>query len=298
MNIDNQFDEQIKQELSQYRSIPPDRCWDNLSSQLDKLPMQQSSVGQSFVSSFAFKVALACLLGAVAVVTIFFINKSNQDNKEFDTNSEVAVADTLPMSNVQQIVQLSDNNEQKPTLLKQQSILVKDTILDVDAHQSEEVKAEKPIDRTLVQEISEATIATQEPNIKVEKIPSSNKQNEEVKALQGEIKQENLQDNISEDEFAIADNEEKPKQPDLFIPNIITPNGDGYNDCFEIQGKENTGLNHLIIFTNLGRVVFEQQHYNNNWCGDNLPDNVYYYYFKFTFEGEQYLRKGSITIKR
>ena len=285
MNIDNQFDEQIKQELSQYRSIPPDRCWDNLSSQLD-------------VSSFAFKVALACLLGAVAVVTIFFINKSNQDNKEFDTNSEVAVADTLPMSNVQQIVQLSDNNEQKPTLLKQQSILVKDTILDVDAHQSEEVKAEKPIDRTLVQEISEATIATQEPNIKVEKIPSSNKQNEEVKALQGEIKQENLQDNISEDEFAIADNEEKPKQPDLFIPNIITPNGDGYNDCFEIQGKENTGLNHLIIFTNLGRVVFEQQHYNNNWCGDNLPDNVYYYYFKFTFEGEQYLRKGSITIKR
>ncbi|MBO4739216.1 MAG: gliding motility-associated C-terminal domain-containing protein [Bacteroidales bacterium] len=298
MNKDKQFDEQIRQDLSQYKSIPPDRCWNRLSSQLDNLPMPQHSVVHSFVSSIAFKVALACVVGAVAVATFFFINQSDKDNQEFDTNGGVVVADTLPMSDVQETVQLSDNNEQLPIMTKHRPILKKDTILDFYTNQSEEVESEKQVEPTLVHDIGETTTENQEPNIKVEKIPTSNQQSEVAKNYQDEIRQETLQDKSSEEDFAIADEGEKTKQPELFIPNIITPNGDGYNDCFEIQGKENTGLNHLIVFTNLGRVVFEQQHYNNNWCGDNLPDNVYYYYFKFTYEGEQYLRKGSITIKR
>ena len=114
MNKDKQFDEQIRQDLSQYKSIPPDRCWNRLSSQLDNLPMPQHSVVHSFVSSIAFKVALACVVGAVAVATVFFINQSDKDNQEFDTNGGVVVADTLPMSDVQETVQLSDNNEQLP----------------------------------------------------------------------------------------------------------------------------------------------------------------------------------------
>ncbi|MFN4910323.1 MAG: gliding motility-associated C-terminal domain-containing protein [Flavobacteriales bacterium] len=67
------------------------------------------------------------------------------------------------------------------------------------------------------------------------------------------------------------------------FPNVITPNGDGINDLFEIQKlPEKT---EVIILNRWGNVVFKSDNYQNNWdgkdsSGKELVDGVYTYKFK------------------
>ena len=63
--------------------------------------------------------------------------------------------------------------------------------------------------------------------------------------------------------------------PDLEVPNVITPNGDGKNDVFKISTASTT--TRLEVFNRWGRKVYEQSDYQNNWGGDNQPAGVYYY---------------------
>jgi gliding motility-associated-like protein len=72
------------------------------------------------------------------------------------------------------------------------------------------------------------------------------------------------------------------------FPNVITPNGDGINDIFEIENlPENT---EVIILNRWGNVVFSSDNYQNNWdgkdtSGKELVDGVYTYKFN-TKEGK------------
>ena len=63
--------------------------------------------------------------------------------------------------------------------------------------------------------------------------------------------------------------------PDLQIPNVITPNGDGLNDVFKISTASTSSK--VEIYNRWGRKVYEQPNYQNNWGGDNQPAGVYYY---------------------
>ena len=63
--------------------------------------------------------------------------------------------------------------------------------------------------------------------------------------------------------------------PDLQVPNVITPNGDGLNDVFKISTASTSSK--VEIFNRWGRKVYEQPNYQNNWGGDNQPAGVYYY---------------------
>lgn len=106
---------------------------------------------------------------------------------------------------------------------------------------------------------------------------------------------------------------------ELFIPNVFTPNGDGYNDYFVIRAKDasqgtQNGLKstsaadykplsayyektRLVIFNRFGRKVFESDNYKNNWDGGNLPDGTYFYVLKCQgFKNKVVVYKGSVTI--
>ena len=71
----------------------------------------------------------------------------------------------------------------------------------------------------------------------------------------------------------------------VVIPNVITPNGDGINDLFEIENlPENT---EVIILNRWGNLVYSSVNYQNYWdgkdtSGKELADGVYTY--KFTTE--------------
>ncbi|MFM7428889.1 MAG: gliding motility-associated C-terminal domain-containing protein, partial [Flammeovirgaceae bacterium] len=49
-----------------------------------------------------------------------------------------------------------------------------------------------------------------------------------------------------------------------FIPNVFTPNGDSFNEYFEIQKIEVYPENHLFIYNRYGALVYERTNYNND----------------------------------
>lgn len=81
----------------------------------------------------------------------------------------------------------------------------------------------------------------------------------------------------------------------------ISPNGDGLNDCFDLQFlNDQAGPLELVILNRHGRVVFEQNNYIDQWCGqtndgNDLPVGNYFYVIKFPNEeprtGYIYLNK-------
>lgn len=68
---------------------------------------------------------------------------------------------------------------------------------------------------------------------------------------------------------------------DLVIANIITANGDGYNDNWEIQGAELLSNVKVTVISKKGVIVFSSEDYRNEWegtfQGNYLPSGTYYY---------------------
>lgn len=82
------------------------------------------------------------------------------------------------------------------------------------------------------------------------------------------------------------------------IPNVITPNGDGYNDFFVISGIENCEQTKLIIKNRSGATILQVSNYANNWDANNVPTGTYYYQFFYKIHGIQEMRTGTLTILR
>lgn len=84
----------------------------------------------------------------------------------------------------------------------------------------------------------------------------------------------------------------------LTFPNIITPNGDGYNEAFIIDGLDNFPNSILKIYNRWGKKVFESTNYTNDWDGENVTDGVYFYNLITTAGNEEKEYKGTLTILR
>ena len=65
------------------------------------------------------------------------------------------------------------------------------------------------------------------------------------------------------------------------IPNTFTPNGDGYNDKWEIQYIESYPGALIEVYNTTGQLIFRSIGYNNPWDGTmngkQLPVGTYYY---------------------
>jgi gliding motility-associated-like protein len=71
-----------------------------------------------------------------------------------------------------------------------------------------------------------------------------------------------------------------PECGNLKVPNVFTPNGDGFNDVFRPDGK-GVAKYSLQIFDRWGNLIFESKQYNNGWNGkiNNEPAASGTYYF-------------------
>ncbi|WP_159038655.1 Ig-like domain-containing protein, partial [Brumimicrobium mesophilum] len=89
--------------------------------------------------------------------------------------------------------------------------------------------------------------------------------------------------------------------PLINVPDIITPNGDGKNDAFVIEGIENYPNNEFYIFNRWGNEVYSTDDYQNDWDGTRngkeLPDGTYFYVFNNKDTGELIIN-GYITLHR
>ncbi len=89
----------------------------------------------------------------------------------------------------------------------------------------------------------------------------------------------------------------------FIIPNIFTPNGDGINDVFTVQG---IGLKSMDaeIFNRWGEKEYEWHTTNGGWdgrttSGVEAPNGTYYFIINAVgIDGKKYLEKGSFTLIR
>ena len=86
---------------------------------------------------------------------------------------------------------------------------------------------------------------------------------------------------------------------DVFIPNIFTPNGDEFNNTFQMEGIEFQENAHLVVYNRWGGIVFEDAKYDGLWepgrGDDDISVGTYFYVLKLE-SGE--VHEGTITILR
>ena len=95
------------------------------------------------------------------------------------------------------------------------------------------------------------------------------------------------------------------KDPPLYLPEAISPNGDGFNDKFVIKGLEAFANSSLTIFGRDGVVIYKNEDYRNDWTGLQntknhntiaVPPGTYYYVL--CLGGTKKIIKGFIYIRR
>jgi gliding motility-associated-like protein len=92
---------------------------------------------------------------------------------------------------------------------------------------------------------------------------------------------------------------------DLVLPDqVFSPNGDGLNDTFFIEGCESYPNNKLQIFNRWGNLVYEKNGYKNDWDGysivfkiGNLPLPVGTYFYVFNY-GTHLHKTGYVYLNR
>jgi gliding motility-associated-like protein len=88
----------------------------------------------------------------------------------------------------------------------------------------------------------------------------------------------------------------------LVVYDVFSPNGDGTNDQWIVDGLDAYPDNELQIFNRWGNVVFEAKPYLNDWDGESdkgepLPSATYYYILKL-YSVDKATYSGSVTLVR
>lgn len=88
----------------------------------------------------------------------------------------------------------------------------------------------------------------------------------------------------------------------IVVPNVFTPNGDGYNDFFDIDASGMTDY-HLQVFNRWGVLLFESNSPYVKWDGKTLSgvdasDGTYFYILYAKSNKQDYSRHGTVTLLR
>lgn len=88
----------------------------------------------------------------------------------------------------------------------------------------------------------------------------------------------------------------------VFIPNAFSPNNDGLNDEFRVEGLIIQSMQ-LRVFNQWGELVFETSNQNQGWDGKHKgklqPSGVYMYVCSLVLQdGTKLVRKGAVNLVR
>ncbi len=77
---------------------------------------------------------------------------------------------------------------------------------------------------------------------------------------------------------------------DLKISKVVTPNGDGHNDFFKVEGLDGCHFRvHLKMYNRWGELIYESRDYQDNWDGfsssGQLPAGTYFYIIEIIDSG-------------
>ena len=92
----------------------------------------------------------------------------------------------------------------------------------------------------------------------------------------------------------------------MLVPTGFSPNGDGVNDGYEIEGIENYPGNILYIYNRWGNLIYKAKDYNNTWTGESNVAGINYgkkvpsgtYYYILDLNDGQKPRNGYIILRK
>ncbi len=92
------------------------------------------------------------------------------------------------------------------------------------------------------------------------------------------------------------------REPNIFVPNAFTPNGDGENDFLYVRSAVIDQVE-FAVYNRWGQQVFETTDLSVGWDGtfkgERLAPDMFGYYLKATcFDGQTFFLKGNVTILR
>lgn len=94
------------------------------------------------------------------------------------------------------------------------------------------------------------------------------------------------------------------KEPNIFVPNTFTPNQDNLNELFRVRGKHiDVESFYFAVYNRWGELIFETTDFSKGWDGNYkgkaLDPDVFAYYVKLNcIDGEEFFKKGNITLIR
>ena len=79
-----------------------------------------------------------------------------------------------------------------------------------------------------------------------------------------------------------------PTQPPitLYVPEFISPNGDGVNDVFDLNTDPSDRVE-LRVYSRWGNLVYSSDDYQNDYSPTNLSDGVYAFWIRI-YVGNRY----------
>lgn len=307
--------------LKDFTEEPSPGCWENIEQQLPAVNssgpgnenIPDTSISSSFKGSFLQKsagfwvkaVAVTVTTATVATLAIMAIVNNDKSEISSDSTPQTPVEnilipkDTLPQNEQHESIPQNTISYKTEKETKQNTKTVIHNETTSNTQNQPELK-----------ENTEAVAAKISP-VPTESSPSVTKPQEVARKMDNtetptapapSVKPADTPKGVTEDPVIrnrAPEEEEIDYNPPvkLEIPNVITPNGDGINDFFEIRGIEYCDKAHLIIQNRSGKIIFESRQYQNNW-GSDAEEGVYYYYFYYTINGIEDASKGTLTVLR
>lgn len=313
----------LKDIVEQVQEIPSPRCWESIASQL---PAAGTAIGGGAAATAAKGTIaagkLAAIIGsAAAVVTVVTVttvsllkNDSVTENQlTADNSTQIIISDSISTDDTETFLVESESATQK-------------TYLNSSAADKASDKADPVVINSSTPASSTETTPTPPNNISTTPTTSTNSSANLVSAPSPvpstNIQNTVVQNNTVNTNFQTSQSNNKPEEstdkaeenhpetninPEDFgysrpiiieIPNVFTPNGDGVNERFVINGLDNCDKRILVVKNQKGETVFQSNHYDNSWDGANLPDGSYYYQFMYSINNINEVRKGVVLIRR
>ena len=268
-----------------YDEQPSEELWNRLEARLDaEMPVREARR-----TVWKWVAAAAGVLAVIGGVTFGVLRHQHHNEAIAEVKGTEQTAAVQPQEAVVETQNVAVSQEiESPSVVETQNVTSSQEVespVVVETRRGTSLQEEKP---AVVVEKSHGTSSqTESPKTKVrqEVLPPNS-------TLAKQLAADPVLRNLSEGDVEWA------KPAHLSIPNLFTPNGDGVNDFFVIEGLEHYTSPKLVVRDKSNRIVYQSGSYQNKWDDGSCPDGIYSYEFTFTYNGIESQATGKVRIKR
>jgi len=301
--MNNNFDKNIQELLNSHTEQPSANCWSRISSQLDAFQMPDSNAGSSgnaahfsqFIGSVAGKIVSAVIAAAAIGGIIVWAVVNSPENKVKTEEKSTILSDNIQSErSIFNEEKTQHTNANAASFEKDKNTASESGIYYPVGQDTNNIVETKTIQTLNTVQNMVETSTTQLETENTTKTENKAQPTTKEPKKRGFINsgEDNPAENATENE--VSQEQKTTEVPQFIIPNFLAANG----HFFIIEDIEQFSENQLYIYDRYQNIVYEKTNYQNNWGAENLTDGVYYYIFKYVYHGSQFMRSGSLTIKR